>query len=75
MVRLPGNRSDVAVLTNDLRWEYGPFYLKVTGINTKLLRGDHAHAATTYGNEETIPVVRIKGENIITRIGLINGNN
>ena len=75
VVRLPGNRSDVAVLTNDLRWEYGPFYLKVTGINTKLLRGDHAHAATTYGNEETIPVVRIKGENIITRIGLINGNN
>ena len=75
VVRFPGNRSDVAPLTNELRWNYDRFHFHVKGINTKLLMKDHVHVATTYGNEETLPVVRIKGENIITRISLINNDN
>ena len=31
---------------------------------------DYAYAATTYRNEHQIPVIRINGENLITRIGV-----
>ena len=75
VVRFPGNRVDVAVLTNELRWDYSKFHFKVVGINAKLLGKDHVHAATHYDGEETIPVVRIKGENIITTISLQNSHN
>ena len=40
------------------------------GINIKLRRADHAHVATTYNNEEKIPVVRISGENLKIRISV-----
>ena len=34
----------------------------------RLLKDDVVCAATTYGNQKTIPVLRVKGEDIITRI-------
>ena len=49
-------------------WRYGKFNFVVEGINIELLRDDAVCAATTYGNEQIIPVLRVKGENIKTRI-------
>ena len=70
IIRWPGVRDHVKVLEggNSLLWSYGKFSFAVEGINIKLLGKDHAYAATTYGNEEEIPVIRINGENLKTRI-------
>ena len=70
IIRWPGVREHVKVLEggNSLSWNYGKFSFLIEGINIKLLGKDHAYAATTYGNEEEIPVVRINGENLKTRI-------
>ena len=67
IVRFPGDRTKV---NNGkfLTWRHGKFTITVDGINIKLLGSTTAYASTTYGNEESIPVVRISGENIITRI-------
>ena len=70
-VRLPGVRSEViGGLTSPYLWWYGKFTFLVDGINIKLRGADHAHAATTYNNEEKIPVVRISGENLKIRISI-----
>ena len=70
-VRLPGIRSEViGGLTSPYLWWYGKFTFLVDGINIKLRRADHAHVATTYNNEEKIPVVRISGENLKIRISV-----
>ena len=55
---------------NSLVWRYGKFSFKVEGINIKLMGSDYAYAATTYRNEQQIPVIRISGENLITRIAV-----
>ena len=69
-IRWPGEREHVRGLEgmNSLSWEYGKFSFTVEGINIKLLGKNHAYAATTYGNEQKIPVIRISGENLKTRI-------
>ena len=70
-VRLPGIRTEViGGLTSPYLWWYGKFTFLVDGINIKLRRADYAHAATTYNNEEKIPVVRISGENLKIRISI-----
>tara|TARA_R100000234_G_scaffold12449_1_gene6907 strand:- start:463 stop:1653 length:1191 start_codon:yes stop_codon:yes gene_type:complete len=66
-IRLPGDRDKV-VNGKLLTWKYGKFTFAVEGINIKLLGSTTAYASTTYGNEESIPVIRISGENIKTRI-------
>jgi len=67
VIRMPGKRDEVK---NEklLTWKHGKFTFAVEGINIKLLGSTKAYAATTYGNEESIPVIRISGENITTRI-------
>ena len=67
-VRWPGERENVGKGDNSLNWNYGKFSFTVEGINIKLLEKDHAYVATTYRNEEEIPVIRISGEKIKTRI-------
>tara|TARA_Y100001972_G_scaffold122196_1_gene167370 strand:+ start:1184 stop:2377 length:1194 start_codon:yes stop_codon:yes gene_type:complete len=69
IVRFPGDRLK---LSNGkiIAWRYGKFTFSVEGINIKLLRSTKAYASTTYGNEESIKVIRISGENIITRISV-----
>tara|TARA_R110002110_G_scaffold140883_2_gene328455 strand:- start:1030 stop:2238 length:1209 start_codon:yes stop_codon:yes gene_type:complete len=69
-IRWPGERHSVGNRANSLFWTYGKFSFTVEGINIKLLGNDHAYAATTYRNEEEIPVVRISGENLKTRISV-----
>ena len=70
-VRLPGIRTEViGGLTSPYIWWYGKFKFLVDGINIKLRRADHAHVATTYNNEDKIPVVRISGENLKIRISV-----
>ena len=70
-VRLPGIRTEViGGLTSPYIWWYGKFKFLVDGINIKLRGADHAHVATTYNNEEKIPVVRISGENLKIRISV-----
>ena len=66
--RWPGERENVGKGDNFLNWNYGKFSFTVEGINIKLLEKDHAYVATTYRNEEEIPVIRISGEKIKTRI-------
>jgi hypothetical protein len=51
-----------------MEWKYTKFNFVVEGINIEVLKDDAVCAATTYGNEQIIPVLRVKGENIITRI-------
>ena len=73
VVRFPGSRDDVIFnikTTNSLTWSYGKFTFSVEGINIKLMNADYAYASTSYGNEEKIPVVRIRGENLKTRISV-----
>ena len=62
--------SQITVVNTEQKneWRYGKFNFVVEGINIELLRDDAVCAATTYGNEQIIPVLRVKGENIITRI-------
>ena len=67
-VRWPGERNNVSKGDNSLGWKYGKFTFNVEGVNIKLLEKDYAYAATTYRNEQKIPVIRISGENIKTRI-------
>ena len=67
-IRWPGERDNVSKGDNSLSWGYGKFTFTVEGVNIKLLEKDYAYAATTYRNEQKIPVVRISGENIKTRI-------
>ena len=68
-LRFPGTHAALFVNTQqNNEWRYGKFNFVVEGINIELLKDDVVCAATTYGNEKTIPVLRIKGENIITRI-------
>ena len=70
-VRWPGERDNIKREDdNSLTWRYGKFSFKVEGINIKLMGADYAYAATTYRNEHQIPVIRINGENLITRIGV-----
>ena len=71
-IRWPGERENVKGVdgNNSLCWTQGKFSFTVEGINIKLLGNDHAYAATTYRNEEEIPVVRISGENLKTRISV-----
>ena len=70
-VRWPGERDNIKRENdNSLTWRYGKFSFKVEGINIKLMGADYAYAATTYRNEHQIPVIRINGENLITRIGV-----
>ena len=69
VVRFPGDRTKVSN-GNLLSWRYGKFTFSVEGVNIKLLGSTTAYASTTYGNEEAIPVIRISGENIITRISV-----
>ena len=64
---MPGKRGEVKN-GKLLTWKHGKFTFAVEGINIKLLGSTKAYAATTYGNEESIPVIRISGENITTRI-------
>ena len=69
IIRWPGERNNVKRdENNSLIWSYGKFSFKVEGINIKLMTSDYAYAATTYRNEQQIPVIRISGENLITRI-------
>ena len=68
-VRFPGDRTKVSN-GKLLTWQHGKFRFSVEGINIKLLVSTTAYASTTYGNEESIPVIRISGENIITRISV-----
>ena len=71
VVRWPGERDNIKREDdNSLIWRYGKFSFKVEGINIKLMGNDYAYAATTYRNEQQIPVIRISGENLITRITL-----
>ena len=51
-----------------IKWTYSKFTFVVEGVNIELLKDDVVCAATTYGNQKTIPVLRVKGEDIITRI-------
>ena len=70
-IRWPGERENVKGVDggiNSLSWTHEKFSFTVEGINIKLLGSDRAYAATTYGSEEEIPVVRISGENLKTRI-------
>ena len=68
-VRWPGERENVKrEEDNSLTWRYGKFSFRVEGINIKLMGTAYAYAATTYRNEQQIPVIRINGENLITRI-------
>ena len=69
IIRWPGERNNVKRdENNSLIWSYGKFSFKVEGINIQLMTSDYAYAATTYRNEQQIPVIRISGENLITRI-------
>jgi hypothetical protein len=73
-IRWPGERDNVSKGDNlnhgvsSLSWGHGKFTFTVEGVNIELLEKDYAYAATTYRNEQKIPVVRISGENIKTRI-------
>ena len=67
-IRWPGEIDSVSKGVNSLSWEYGKFIFTVDGVNIRLLEKDYAYAATTYRNEQKIPVVRMSGENIKTRI-------
>jgi len=69
IIRWPGERDNIKREDdNSLTWKYGKFSFKVEGINIKLMGSDYAYAATTYRNEQKIPVIRISGEHLITRI-------
>ena len=69
IIRWPGERNHVKRdENNSLTWSHGKFSFRVEGINIKLMTSDYAYAATTYRNEQQIPVIRISGENLITRI-------
>jgi hypothetical protein len=68
-LRLPGSKDVVFGVTDKrIEWRYTKFNFIAEGINIELVKDDVVCAATTYGNEQIIPVLRIKGENIITRI-------
>jgi hypothetical protein len=67
VIRWPGERENV-INGATLKWSYGKFTFEVSGINIKLLRAGSAYRSTTYGNYQKVPVVRIRGENIETRI-------
>ena len=68
-LRFPGTeRRYLAPIDKKIEWSYGEFNFVVEGVNIEVLRGDAVCASTTYGNEQIIPVLRVKGENIITRI-------
>ena len=68
-LRLPGSKDVVFGVTDKrIEWRYTKFNFIAEGINIELVKDDVVCAATTYGNEQVIPVLRIKGENIITRI-------
>lgn len=67
VIRWPGERENV-INGATLKWSYGKFTFEVSGINIKLLRAGSAYRSTTYGNYQKVPVVRICGENIETRI-------
>jgi hypothetical protein len=68
-LRFPGTHELLSVDEEQkIKWTYSKFTFVVEGINIELLKDDAVCAATTYGNEQIIPVLRIKGENIITRI-------
>ena len=67
VIRWPGERKNI-INGPTLKWSYGKFTFEVSGINIKLLRADSAYRSTTYGNYQKVPVVRIRGENIETRI-------
>jgi len=67
VIRWPGERKNV-INGSTLKWSYGKFTFEVSGINIKLLRAGSAYRSTTYGNYQKVPVVRIRGENIETRI-------
>ena len=67
VIRWPGERKNV-INGPTLKWSYGKFIFEVSGINIKLLRAGSAYRSTTYGNYQKVPVVRIRGENIETRI-------
>ena len=68
-LRFPGTQHDIFGRTDKkIEWKYTKFNFVVEGINIELVKDDVVCAATTYGNEQVIPVLRIKGENIITRI-------
>ena len=69
IIRWPGERNHVKRdENNSFTWSHGKFSFRVEGINIKLMTSDYAYAATTYRNEQQIPVIRISGENLITRI-------
>ena len=69
IIRWPGERDNVKRdENNSLTWSHGKFSFRVEGINIQLMASDYAYAATTYRNEQQIPVIRISGENLITRI-------
>jgi len=68
-LRFPGTQDGIIGRTQQkIKWRYGKFNFVVEGINIEILKSDEVYAATTYKNEQLIPVLRIKGENIITRI-------
>jgi len=73
-LRFPGTREllsaeeDLKTGKQKIKWTYSKFTFVVEGVTIELLKDDVVCAATTYGNEKTIPVLRIKGEDIITRI-------
>jgi hypothetical protein len=67
VIRWPGERENV-INGATLKWSYGKFTFEVSGINIKLLRAGSAYRSTTYGDYQKVPVVRIRGENIETRI-------
>ena len=65
----PSSKDVVFGVTDKrIEWRYTKFNFIAEGINIELVKDDVVCAATTYGNEQIIPVLRIKGENIITRI-------
>ena len=78
-LRFPGDRNTLSETftlrdkassdeKEKIKWTYSKFTFGVEGVNIELLKDDVVCAATTYGNEKTIPVLRVKGEDIITRI-------
>ena len=67
--RFPGTQAAIFVHTEEkIEWRYAKFNFVVEGINIELLKDDAVCAATTYGNEQVIPVLRVKGKNLKTRI-------
>ena len=82
VIRWPGERKNIinestfpAGPASSLKWSYGKFTFEVEeGVNVRTLRGDHAYRSTTYGNYQKIPVIRISGKNIKTKIS-VNENN